>query len=201
MSDLAHSHPAAIEPEPPELQERNTWISVRLFVSSTAFLYLPLVFAYLYLASLNNAGLWRPDHLKGPLGWGLGILAAVLASAALVGWARSELAHGREVSSRWLALAGLVTGILAIVLQGVEFSRLGFGPADGGYASVFVSWTGLFAVTLLLALLWLEMVVASAFRNGGNTPDSSRADLDAVSFYLSFLAGLATVTFAFLYLV
>jgi len=200
MSEAAHTPPVAIESGPPELQERNTWIGTRLLVSSTAFLFLPFVFAYLYLASLNNANLWRPDHVKGPLGWGLAVLLALYAGAGLLVWARAELARGREASSRWLSLAALAAGLAAVILQGIEYARLGFGPADGGFASVFVGWSGLFAVTVLGAMVWLEMIVATAFRNGYGATGATRADLNAVGFYLTFLAGLGTLTFTFLYL-
>ena len=190
-----------VESEPLELQERNLWVGARLLVSSTVFLFLPFVLGYLYLASLNTANLWRPDHLTGPLGWGLAVMLAVVVSAGLVAWARSDLNHGKDASARWLSLLALLVGIAALVLQAVEYSQLGFGPSDGGYASVFVGWTGLFAVVVLGAMVWLEIIVASAFRNGSSTPGSGPTDLDALGFYLTFLAGLGAVTFALLYLI
>jgi len=201
MSDIAQSTHREIQPEPAELQERNLWAGARLLVSSTVFLFLPFVFGYLYLASLNTANLWRPGHLTGPLGWGIAVMLAVVLSAGLVAWARSDLAQGKEASSRWLSLAALLAGVAAVVLQAVEYSQLGFGPSDGGYASVFVGWTGLFAVVVLGTMVWLEMIVASSFRNGSAAPGSSRADLDALGFFLYFVAGLGVFTFAFLYLV
>ena len=72
MADAVQQPNLAIEHEPPELQERNTWVGTRLVVSATAFLFLPFFFGYLYLASLNSSALWRPDNIKAPLGWGLG---------------------------------------------------------------------------------------------------------------------------------
>jgi cytochrome c oxidase subunit III len=200
MSDMAQANPA-IDPEPPALQERNTWVGARLLVSSTIFLFLPFVFGYLYLATLNTGGLWRPGDLKGPLDWGLPIMLAILVAAGLFAWARSELAAGNDGRFRWYAVAALVVGLAAVVLQGIEYSQLGFGPTDGGFASVFVGWTGLLAVVVLLAMLWLETVVASSFRNGSRSPGSSQTDVDAVFFYLAFLAILGAFTFAFLYLV
>ena len=200
MSDAVQQPNFAIEHEPPELQERNTWVGARLIVSSTAFLFLPFLFGYLYLASLNSSALWRPDNIKAPLGWGLAIMLAIIVSAALVAAARSQLAGGRESSSRWLSLAGLVAGIAAVVLQAVEYTRLGFGPADGGFASVFVGWSGLLAVIVLGAMVWLEINVATSFRQRDQLPVSSQSDLNAVGFYLSFVAGLGAVTFLFLYL-
>ena len=87
------------------------------------------------------------------------------------------------------------------MLQVIEYTQLGFGPTDGGFASVFVGWTGLLAVVVLLAMVWLEMVVASSFRNGSRSPGSTQGDVDAVFFYLAFLAILGAFTFSFLYLV
>jgi cytochrome c oxidase subunit 3 len=128
-------------------------------------------------------------------------MLAVVVSAALLAWARADLARGKDGSSRWLALAALLAGLAAVVLQAVEYSQLKFGPSDGGYASVFVGWTGFFAFVVLGAMVWLEIIVASSFRNGSAAAGSGRADLDAAGFYLTFLAGLGVVTFAFLYLV
>jgi heme/copper-type cytochrome/quinol oxidase subunit 3 len=201
MNDIAQATPGVLEPEPPHIRDRNTWVGARLLVSSSAFLFLPFVFGYLYLASLNTAGLWRPHNLIGPLGWGIPIVLAVVASAGLVAWARFELRSGNDASSRWLLLAALLVGLAAVVLQGLEYAHLGFGPADGGFASVFVGWTGLFGVVVLAAMVWLEMIVASSFRNGSHAPGSSSVDLDALGFYLTFLAGVGALTFAFLYLI
>src|SRR5271155_3174653 len=108
MSDAVQPPHLAIEPEPPELQERNTWVGARLLVSSTAFLFLPFVFGYLYLSSLNNSALGRPDNIKAPLGGGLAIMLAIIISAGLVGGARAQLAGGHEASARWLSLVALV---------------------------------------------------------------------------------------------
>jgi heme/copper-type cytochrome/quinol oxidase subunit 3 len=200
MSDAAQPVWVEVEPEPPELKQRNNWAGTRLLVSSTVFLFLPFVFGYLYLASLNTSSLWRPDDLKAPIGWGIAIMLAVVVSAGLVAWARSELARGNDASSRWFCVAALLLGVAAVVLQAIEYAVLDFGPTNGGFASVFLGWSGLFALVVLFTMIWLEMIVASAFRNGSRAPGSSPADLDDLGFYFTFLAGVGVVTFAFLYL-
>ena len=162
MSRVAEVVRVAIEPEPEGQKERNVWVGARLLVSSTVFLFLPFVFAYLYLASLNTSGLWRPGHVKAPLGWGIAIMLAVVVSAALVALARSELGRDKDASSRRLSLLALLAGLAAVVLQVIEYTQLGFGPTDGGFASVFVGWTGLFGLVVLSTMIWLEMIVASS---------------------------------------
>src|SRR5574337_1105813 len=133
MSDVAQPHGAIeIEPEPAGTQDRNLWAGARLLVSATIFFFLPFVFAYIYLAALNTSGLWRPAGIRGPVGWGIAIFAAVLVSAALLAWARSELKEGKLAAARGLALLALVAGIAGVVLQAIEYTQLGFGPQNGG---------------------------------------------------------------------
>src|SRR6266496_3141050 len=128
MSEVPQSTWSEFEPEePPEIQERNNWTGARLLVSSTAFLFLPFVFGYLYLASLNTSGLWRPDDLKAPIGWGIAVMLGVVVCAGLVAWGRSELTRGRDVASRWFLVAALAVGVAAVVLQAIEYAMLDFG--------------------------------------------------------------------------
>ena len=97
-------------------------------------------------------------------------------------------------------------------VQVVEWTTLGFGPADGGYASIFFGWTAFQLLFALGALFWLENILATSlrYRNirrrlrpGHASGDPGRpghdiADplalvspgLEAVSFYWWFLAGL-----------
>ena len=124
------------------LHERNLWVGVRMLAAATAFLFLPFVFGYLYLASLDTSGMWRPHHITAPIGWGLAILAGVLASAGLVALARHELGRGRATAAWQASLAALALGIAAVVVQLVEFEELPFEPTDGGFASIFVGWAG-----------------------------------------------------------
>src|SRR6516164_191593 len=114
MSDVAATH-VTIEPEPPELQERNLWVATRLLVSSTIFLFVPFVFAYVYLAALDTAAMWRPPGVQAPIGWGIAVLACAVVSAGLVAWARAELASKRSSTSRLLLGLGLVAGIAGVV--------------------------------------------------------------------------------------
>lgn len=200
MSDLAQSTHVAIEPEPPELQQRNLWVGARLLVSSTIFLFLPFVFAFVYLASLDNGGMWRPQGVEAPTGWGIAILACVVAAAGLVAWARSELGNGRDGTSRLLLFLALLAGIGGVVLQVIEYTQLGFGPTNGGFASVFVGWSGLYALALLGTMIWLETILAGSLRNGSGSAGAGPAELEGLSFYMTFFAGLGALTFAFLYL-
>jgi hypothetical protein len=118
-----------------------------------------------------------------------------------------------------LALAAL---LVAVALQIVGWATQGFGPTEGGFASVYVGWTGLQALFVLGLAYWIETTLATSIRYRGaqnerataeasRAAEGSRPDIDdplalvrpaleAVSFYAVFFAGLAVVAWAILYL-
>jgi hypothetical protein len=101
--------------------------------------------------------------------------------------------------------------LLSVVLQVIEWTTLGFGPASGGFASVFVGWTICYAVLTLVSAYWIEINLATAWRRGRDggaaTPAAVRSDdvvvqagLDACSFYWTFFVACGLVMFVLLYL-
>jgi heme/copper-type cytochrome/quinol oxidase subunit 3 len=187
-----------IEPEPREWQPRVTWLGARLFAAATTFFFSAFVFAYFYLRTLDTNGSWKIGHVNPPIALGTVIAAVVVVSALL---ARTASRPGTPVTAGWLAI-GL--GLVAVVLQCIEYVTMGFGPASGGYASVFVGWTSLYAVAVLGTMYWLETQFATAARarreGATNNEELLRAGLEAATFFWQFLAGLGVVTWVILYL-
>lgn len=199
----------------PELQAHdlvpgNIATGIRLWAGATVFFFLGPFFAYLYLRSLNSADLWRPAGIDPPQALGAAImLLAVGSSVALLLAAR---AFGSSARGRWLPLAALslALGLAAVALQVVAYARLEFGPTDGGYASVFVAWTGLTALFTLATMVWLETLLAYGLRSRDqlsppeDDPLSPTAliapRLAALAFYWAFLASLGVVMWIVLYL-
>ena len=169
----------------------------RLLVSATAFFFLAFVFAYVYLRSLNSDHLWHPGRVQPPVGYGTAIAALLVLSSVAVQLARLDDRRGR-LSARAPKLgAGLALGVAALVVQAIEWGTIGFGPADGGYASVFVGWTGFFFLFALLGLVWVEIQLATVVR----ARDTAAVGLDACSAYWSFLVGVGVLTWVVLYLI
>src|SRR5512133_102832 len=200
MDETLYVTPAPADAvEPPELLARNLRAASRLWAASLAFFFVAFFFAFLYLRALNTNGIWRgwPGHTPDPsLGFGIAILLCVLISAAV---ARAAVLLSPAVW-RLAASLALLFALAAIGLQAAQFSSLGFGPTDGAYASVFVGWTGLFALMLLGATYWLATVVGDAAR-AGEAVELRSAAVDAVSFVLLVLAGVEIAAFILLYIV
>ena len=224
MSDLVH--PATeydiVEGEPPELLGRNLNAAAHLLASATAFFFLAFVFGYFYLRSLNNAGLWRPKGIDPSQALGAVIMALTVLSAVLVRLGLTDHRAGRRPQWRVKGLAALAVGLAALAVQVVEWATGSFGPADGGYASIFVGWTGFQFLFSIGTLFWLENIVATSLRyrktgtvpagHASGDPDREAHDiadplalvrpgLEAVSFYWTFLAGLGVLAWVILYVV
>jgi len=211
--------------EPPELLGRNLVSASYLLAGATAFFFVSFLFAYFYLRSLNNGGMWKPAGVKASVGWGTAIVACYVVSALLVRLGLTDHRALRRDRWRVKGLAALLVGIVGLVLQGIAWPAQSFGPADGAYASVYFGWTAFIFVFVLGTMIWLEMTLAISLRyrrmESGDAPPPGhasgdphrtahdisdplslvRAELVGLSFYWTFLAAIAVLTWVVLYLV
>jgi heme/copper-type cytochrome/quinol oxidase subunit 3 len=213
-----------VQQEPPETLGRNLRSASILLGGATAFFFVAFVFAYFYLRALNNGGLWRPHHVNPSFALGTLVAVAVVASAVLVRLGLADHRAARRPQWRQKGAAALALAVVAIVLQIAEWSTQGFGPTDGGYASVYVGWTGLYALFVLMVVYWLETLLATAIRyrkteHGAPPPGEASGDrgrmahdiedplslvrpgLEALSFFWTFLAGIGVLTWFVLYVI
>ena len=224
MSDLADhaTEYSVVEREPPEVMARNLRIAAHLWSSATAFFFIAFLFAYFYLRALDSSAVWRPKHVDPSLTLGTLTAVALVVAAALLQFAVADHRAGRRPAWRVKGAVALVLLLVAVALQIVEYSTQGFGPTNGPYASVYLGWTGLLALFVLGLAYWVETTLATSIRyrnveHGGppeghasgdadrTAPDIEnplsliRPELEAVSFYASFLAGIGIVTWFILY--
>jgi heme/copper-type cytochrome/quinol oxidase subunit 3 len=203
MQDAGASAPAAahIEPEPREWQPRALWVGARQLAGAATFFFLSFVFAYFYLRSLDLDKNWKIGHVQPSVGVGVAIAVVLVASAVLL-----RLASMRPLEAPRLGGAALLLALAAVALQCIEFATLGFGPANGGYASVFIGWTATYAVFALACAYWIETQVATAWRakREGLWADDGEvlsAGLEACSYFWGYYVAIGVVAFVILYLV
>lgn len=216
---------AVVEEEPPEVAARNLRTGSQLWASASAFFFIGFVFAYFYLRSLNNGHMWRPKHVDPSLALGTAFTACLVAAAVVLWFALQDQLAARRPQWRAKGLAALALLVAAIALQIAAWATQGFGPTEGGYASVYFGWTAMLLVFVVGTTFWLETVVATAIRYrkvpiGGMPPPGHasgdphrkghdiadpislvRPQLAAVSFYTQFIALVAVITWIVLYLV
>jgi len=198
-----------LEPEPVTWQPRVMWASGRLLAGSITFFFISFVFAYFYLRSLDLNHNWKNGHHVSPsIGLGIAMTAALLLSAVVL-----PRGAPRPLESLPLVLGAVLLGLLAVVLQVTQWTTLRFGPASGGYASVYIGWTVFYAVFMLPCLYWIETQVASIWRRrregeawaGGEGVPAGELELmaagfESCSFFWTYYVFIGVVTFVILYL-
>ena len=212
-----------VSEEPPELLGRNLISASYLLAGASAFFFISFLFAFFYLRALNNNGMWKPSGVDASVGWGTVVVACYVVSALLVRLGLTDHRALRRDRWRVMGLAALLVGVAGLVLQVIAWPQQSFGPADGGFASVYFGWTAFIFLFVLGAMIWLEMTLATSFRYrkveteappaGHASGDAHRtahdirdplslvrAELVGLSFYWTFLAGIAVVTWVILYL-
>jgi heme/copper-type cytochrome/quinol oxidase subunit 3 len=203
-SASAPTHPH-IELEPPEWQPRAVRAGARGLCGAVAFFMVSFVFAYFYLRAQDPNKGWKIGHVKPSVGFGIVIVLVLVASAVAM-----RVAATRPELTIRLGAAALGLALLSVLLQVVDWTTLGFGPASGGYASVFVGWTAVYSVLTVLGAFWIETQVATAWRRRREgvvaTPAEVMSDtpiveagLEACSFYWSFYVANGVVLFVLLY--
>jgi heme/copper-type cytochrome/quinol oxidase subunit 3 len=214
-----------VEGEPPEVLARNLVSAGHLLASATAFFFISFVFAYFYLRSLNSAGMWKPKGVDTSLAWGTVVMACIVASAGVLRLGLADHRALRRSQWRLKGMVALALGLAALVLQVIAWGNQGFGPTDGGFASVYFGWTAFLFLFMIGTLYWLETTLATSLRyrnvpvnvtnpapgeasgdrhrTGHDIHDPLslvRAELVSLSFYWTFLAGITVLTWVILYL-
>jgi heme/copper-type cytochrome/quinol oxidase subunit 3 len=193
----------------------SAWTGVRLMIGIVTSGLGAFVFAFFYLRSVNNYGLWYPKGFAGPQAWeGAVIVIAIVVSAVAQSLGLQRLKAGKK--SAWLTMgaAALGLGVIAVVFMILQLATLPFQPGDNAFASVFVGASVVFTVLVLAIVVWLEILLMS----GRQIPEISfveqpptfaeatavqrfQASLSAFTLFWNFLAIAAVVLWVLFYLV
>jgi heme/copper-type cytochrome/quinol oxidase subunit 3 len=196
---------AQIELEPPEWQPRALWVSARQLCGAAAFFFISFVFAYFYLRSLDTNKSWKIGSVNPSFGLGVLIVVVLIVSAVAL-----RLAATRPDLTVRAGATALLLALLSVLLQVIEWTTLGFGPASGGYASVFVGWTTFYSVFTLVCGYWIETQIATAWRRRRHGVPTTAAEvltdsavvssgLEACSFFWTFYVANGLLLFVMLY--
>ena len=189
-----------------------------MLAGSISFFFISFVFAYFYLRSLDLNHNWRiGSHVHPSIGLGIGILVSLLVSAGLLRVAsRRPLAEmSARPMSELLAGGALLLALLAIALQCISYTVQKFGPASGGYASVYVGWTAFYSFFMLACVYWITtqyMTLRRRRREGtawaereavvaASELELMGAGLESCSFFWTYYVLIGFVAFVVLYLV
>ncbi len=197
-----------IEAEPPEWQPRAIWVGGRLLCGVISFFFASFLFAFFYLKALDVNHSWKVGTVVPDGGIGVSIASLFVLSAVIYRLGARRPAGDSAAAGIIAVLAGLI----AVVLQFIEYVVIDFGAASGGYAAVFFGWTVTYAIVALLGLYWIEIQVASLWRarrvgrmRETEVPTTETAlvlaGIEASSFYWAYFVAIGVLAYILLYLV
>lgn len=172
-------------------------LGVRLFILSEVMLFGALFAAYFILRA--EAPSWPPlASLRRPE---LGLVAAntfiLLSSSGTIQWA---VGRARADDRRGLVRGLLVTlglGATFLFVQAYEFTRNGFGLADGVFGSTFYTLTGFHGAHVFGGLVAIAIVLNRA--RLGLIDRAHDTAVEAVSYYWHFVDAVWLTLFVSLY--
>jgi len=207
MTDTADTPKVPVDtPEEREFELRaqigSLWSGGRLFIGMYTFLLASLVFSYFYLRSSNNGQLWRLPNQHAPIVFGWFVYVLMVATALLAIFANRRLKSGDNYMFQVAGWTGVSTGVLALILQCVQLTRLSFYPGSSGYASSFIGFAVLNIISIVVGTYWLETTVARELtlrreddqsdpeRSGGLSASAQefRAGVASMAYFWGFLA-------------
>lgn len=140
------------------------WTGTRLAIGIGLFTDASLAFAYFYLRSTNNFGLWRPGNVTAPTASGAAIMAFTLAAAGLTILAVRYLKSNQILDWQVAGWGAVLSGLIALALQFWQLTQLPFHPGLGGYTSCFIGWAVINILTILGGTYWTETLLARHLR-------------------------------------
>jgi heme/copper-type cytochrome/quinol oxidase subunit 3 len=136
------------------------WTGSRLALGGLSFLFGAFVFAYFYLRSVNAGGRWHGSGFHPPnMIMGTFIVFLVVLSAGVHYAALDRIKAGNKRLWQIGGVTAVILGVAAVTLQILELIFLPFWPGSSGYASVFTGFYPVFMVTVLVAMIWLEILL------------------------------------------
>jgi heme/copper-type cytochrome/quinol oxidase subunit 3 len=190
------------------------WAGARLLAGAVTFFFISFVFAFFYLKSLDLNKNWKIGHVKPSIGLGVAIIVCLVLSAVLLRVAARRPIADFAASGLPLAAAALVLALVSVALQCVEYTVQKFGPASGGYASVYTGWTAFYSVFTLGCIYWITTQVTSLWRRRreraqwaahAHLPtgelELTAAGLESCSFFWGYFVLFGFVEFVLLYLI
>jgi len=173
-------------------------VGMLLFIASEVMFFGGLFAAY-FNARAAHAGAWHPPEggeLDMPLA---AVLTAILVSSSFtMQFGVAAIRRGDQRGLRmWVGLT-LVLGVLFLLGQLYDYSRLGFGIGDGIFGTTFYTLTGFHGAHVFGGAVGLTIMLARALQ--GQFSTANHVAVEAVSIYWHFVDVVWIALFTTIYI-
>ncbi len=153
-----------------------------------------------YFLVRGNSDEWPQGGIEPPDLLLPAVLTVLLvACSASIQWSRAQTEADRErpVALRLGLLVTMALGVAFLVLQGLEFRDVGYGPTDNAYASLFFTITGAHWAHVAVGVLILGWVLVRTWFVSHEP--RRRSDMPNIAWFWHFLTLIWLAVFAVLY--
>jgi cytochrome c oxidase subunit III len=125
-------------------------------IATESSLFAYLLFSYYYIFVQRGAA-WLPERHP-ELTLALPNTFVLLASSGAVWWGEEGVKHARRAQHLIGLGAGIVLGVIFLVVQGFEWKSKSFGLDTSSYGSLFFTVTGFHMAHVIVGVLMLSVV-------------------------------------------
>jgi cytochrome c oxidase subunit 3 len=166
-AEIHHGPPAAHQSS----RVDSSTLGMLLFIASEIMLFGSFFTAYFFVRVVNDAPVWPPEGFHLPV-YVAGVNTVILLTSSFtMHWALQAIKRGNRAGLQAGLVLTLALGLVFLLTQAREYSRLGFSPADDAFGSVFYGLTGLHGAHVFVGLTLLTFATIRAFR-GHFTPEA-----------------------------
>ena len=168
------SHAAAEHHGPPVAHQSSrvssTVLGMLLFIASEIMLFGSFFTAYFFVRVVNGIP-WPTPPFELPV-FVAGVNTAILVTSSFtMHWSLQSIKRGNRAGLQGGLLLTFLMGLVFLLTQAREYSRVGFAPHDGAFGTIFYCLTGLHGAHVFVGLCLLAMATTRAFR-GHFTPQA-----------------------------
>jgi cytochrome c oxidase subunit 3 len=157
---LEHEHP----PEPYYSSRiAPSILGMFLFIASEIMLFGAFFTAYFFVRVVNGTP-WPTPPFHLPIFVALVNPCILVTSSFTMHWALQSVKRNNPFGLRAGLLLTFLMGLTFLITQGREYSRVGFAPKDGAFATIFYCLTGLHGAHVFVGLSILLFMTIRAFR-------------------------------------
>ena len=197
--EAAHDHHG---PPPANVSSRvdSRLLGIFLFIASEVMLFGSFFTAYFFVRVVNEAPEWPPEPFHRPAFIALVNTCVLVTSSFTIHWALQSIKRGNRAGLQAGLVLTFLLGLSFLVTQMVEYSRLGFAPRDGAFASSFYGLTGLHGAHVFVGLCLLAMATVRAFRGHFGPDAHDHLGVELPGIYWHFVDVMWIVVYATVYL-
>ena len=195
-------HAEAHAAHPPEAHQSSRvdarTLGMFLFIASEVMLFGAFFTAYFFVrVAAGTPWPTPPFHL--PV-FVAGVNTAILVTSSFtVHWALQSIKRDNHAGLKAGLLLTFLMGLTFLLTQILEYSRIGFAPKDGAFATIFYCLTGLHGAHVFVGLTLLAFATTRAFR--GHYSAAHHHGVEIPGIYWHFVDVMWIVVYTTVYII